>query len=209
MAPKRPLLCALFIENEKHTIRSIGGSILHSKQGNLIKFYDIAHVQHAVNLQNQNQIKIKTKIPKHVLLQLEDVVEPAPVETEEVENVEETEVAAITEETKEVEETEVTEVVNEEKTAEEVVTTEEVEDVQTDEQPELFEAEGVEELTGTPELPEWYLTYEQVEEMSKPELLKWAEEQAEGITLPKSKNATDTKKLVHKQLAGMFADHAE
>lgn len=62
------------------------------------------------------------------------------------------------------------------------------------------------EFTTSNEKPEWYLTWEQVEGMSKKDILEHFES-VEEITIPKSKNAEQTKELTHQALAELFADH--
>lgn len=58
------------------------------------------------------------------------------------------------------------------------------------------------------EKPIWYLSWEEVERKGKKELLEWFENNpAEGLSLPKNKNAAETKELVHQFLAGQFEDH--
>lgn len=167
MSKKNSELCTLYVLNLKGVTRQIARQILGPNQGNTIKFYDLGQVGHALNLQKNHQIEIKTDIPTHVLMQLQPTIEPVVTPTSQPDR---------------------------------VVIVEAVE-----------EAEVVvrEEETNKDE-PEWYLSWEQVENMSKPDLQKWAEKyKPEGLTLSKSKNATETKELVHAYLGNLFVIHVE
>ena len=55
--------------------------------------------------------------------------------------------------------------------------------------------------------PEWYLTYQQVEDMSKKDLVKWIEDNK--LDAKKSGNAEEVKDSVHEFLSKEYPDHAE
>jgi hypothetical protein len=78
--------------------------------------------------------------------------------------------------------------------------------IQTD---EVKQEQTEDKLQDVPnKLPEWYLTYQEVEGMTKQELLKWAEA-VEELKIPKSKNAGEITAIVHKFLAQYSDNHVE
>lgn len=151
---KIPTICSLHIRNKKDVTRGIGTGILGPQQAGLFHFKNIGQINHALLLERNNQIAILSKIPDHVLMQLQ---EPAILPQKEG---------------------------------------------------QISSTVSLDKPIGGK--PEWYLSWEQVEAYSKPELLDWFMNfTPEGLTLPKSKNAGETKQLVHSFLSGQFADHVD
>lgn len=58
------------------------------------------------------------------------------------------------------------------------------------------------------EKPEWYLSFQEVEDMTKQELIDWSEK-VPDLKLAKSKTAAETKEAAHEFLSEKFEDHAE
>lgn len=72
--------------------------------------------------------------------------------------------------------------------------------------PEEESEDSPDEVSDSDEKPEWYLTYEQVESMTKTQIIEHFEN-VEEINIPKSKNAGETKEFVHEELGKLFEDH--
>jgi hypothetical protein len=171
---KPSIICSLFIENLKPATRSIAGTIVGPFKSGLVHFRQLAHVSHALKLEENNQISIKTDIPQHIYSQLTIPV-PTEVKQEQVISISEPESVAV-----------VVEPV-----------------VEVPVEPEL-PAEP--EVATTIVKPEWYLTWQEVEDKTKQELIDWAEG-VEGFKIAKSKSAAEATKIAHEFLTSQFEDH--
>lgn len=172
---KPSIICSLVIENLKPTTRSIAGTIVGPFKSGLVHFRQLAHVSHALKLEENNQILIKTDIPQHIYSQL-----TIPVSTE-VHQVQ---------------------VVSMEKTVEPLIADEEI-------ILPVDESVNVETLEIDPQIkikPHWYLSWQEVEDKTKQELIEWSDG-VEGIKIAKSKSAAEATKLAHEFLASLFEDH--
>jgi hypothetical protein len=187
---KPAIICSLVIENLKPATRSIAGTIVGPFKSGLVHFRQLPHIAHAIKLEENNQINIKTDIPQHVYFQL-TIPSPAAVHQEKTISIDKPAEPLIVEETI----TESTEVVKPLIVEEVLAAPVEIVDVTTTESNEAVK-------------PEWYLTWEQVEDLSKTDLIEHFKG-VEEIDLPKSKNAAQTKELAHEALNKLFADHVE
>lgn len=183
---KKAVLCSLFVLNLSSITRSVSRSILHPNRGGLVHFHTLNHIEYALELEKNKEIEIQTEIPEHILAQLN--------------------LAAGSVEVKKLDEVKVKETVEQEDPNEEteVAEGEQQAVAEVEKEPEVTEVSVPSEGT---EKPSWYLTWEQVEEMSKPKLIEHFEE-IEEVNFPRSKNAEQTKELVHAELAKLFEDHA-
>ena len=173
---KHKPICSLHIENLKNASRSLGGStILGPHKSGLVHFKSLQYVKNALFLEEENIIAIKTEIPGHVLYQIRG-------EEQVVQREEPLEEAEKEEEQKEL-------IPSAEKE-------EEVSDPGEDDENDVSE-DIQEESDPEVEVPENYLTYEEVENMTAKELKTYFAEKVEGFDIPKSKNATETKELAH------------
>lgn len=173
---KKANICSLFIENLKPVTRAIANSILGPYKSGLVHFQEVQQVNYALVLESNNQVKIKTDIPQHIYSQINGG------------SVEKATVPVIEESAPESQSVPVSIA----KPIQEEVLTAPVEEV-TPSNTEIVK-------------PHWYLTFKEVEDMTKQELLKWSDD-VEGLTLAKSKTASEVTKIVHEFLVSQFADH--
>lgn len=204
---KKDNICSLYVMNLEEVSRTLAGSILRPYRGGLVHFKVLDQVRYALSLQDEKIIDIQTKIPEHIYAQLtfqkskqEEVKEPEVPVSEETKEPE----TPAGEVQNDVSEPQLSEEITPDETehAPEVITSDE-----NEENPpgELFPIEGDAE---EPTKPEWYLDWEQVEDMTKAEIQKWvADHKLEDLKLAKSWDAGKVKAAVHEYIAEQFEDH--
>lgn len=78
-------ICSLHVINKKGKTRAIGRSVIGPNKGGLVHFYELDHVRAALQLEEDNEIEIKDKVPTHIMDQIESAKEaeenrpPSPV----------------------------------------------------------------------------------------------------------------------------------
>lgn len=270
-------ICSLNVENKKNVTRVIANSVLGPKKSGVIHFYNKDQVKHALRLEEDKDIIIKSEVPSKIIEEIEteknektetknpvqQVTEgfkghhPADVknsdgwnspndayagrdlkdrdyqsddssdDNEKTDSEEEStspwnspddayagedlkdreyEEETNEEDSEEESTEESTEEGNEDESDSSDETNEEGSDLSETDSPVGEQPESEEDNVETSEKPEWYLTYDQVEEKTRAQLLEWSAS-VDGLNLSKSKTAKEVTEAVHNFLAAQFPDH--